>query len=142
MINYGINPDAAFKISFYSKGYLDVTFDTQTFSSQKDYFNNQWTFFAMTFNDSTKLFSLYINNVLELSGTVNSFTKGFGDFLCRIGKNNDTDYFEGALDDIALWNRVLTSEELSALYTPGEQPAYTLIPDPLFEEKFNQFEIG
>jgi alpha-tubulin suppressor-like RCC1 family protein/Leucine-rich repeat (LRR) protein len=141
MINYGTNPDAAFKISFYSKGYLDVTFDTQTFSSQKDYFNNQWTFFAMTFNDSTKLFSLYINNALELSGTVNSFTKGFGDFLCRIGKNNDTDYFEGALDDIAVWNRVLTSEELSTLYTPGEQPAYTLIPDPRFEEKLINLKL-
>lgn len=135
MINYGTNPDAAFKISFYSKGYLDVSFDTQIFSSQKDYFNSQWTFFAMTFNDSTKSFSLYINNALELSGTVNSFTKGFGDFLCRIGKNNDTDYFEGALDDIAVWNRVLTPQEIAALYTPGEQPTYTLIPDPSFEQK-------
>jgi Leucine-rich repeat (LRR) protein len=140
IINYGNNPDAAFKISLYSKGYLDVTFDTQTFSSQKDYFNNQWTFFAMTFNDDTNLFSLYINNVLELSGTVDLFKNGFGD-SCRIGKNKEKDYFEGTIDDIAVWNRVLTPEEISALYTPGKpEILYTSIPDANFEKKL--IELG
>ncbi|SHG12443.1 leucine-rich repeat domain-containing protein [Flavobacterium johnsoniae] len=140
LINYGNNPDTAFRISFYSKGYLDVTFNNQTISSQKDYFNNQWIFFAFTFNDDTNFFSLYINNVLELSGTVDLFTQEFGNSL-RIGKNNEKDFFEGALDDIGLWNRVLTPAELSALYTPGQpQITYTLIPDTNFEKKL--IELG
>jgi len=138
VINYGNNPDNAFKMSFYAKGYLDVIFEKQTFSSQKNYFNNQWTFFALTFDDNTNFFSLYINNVLELSGTADLFPNGFGDSL-RIGKNNEKDFFEGALDDIAIWNRVLTPAELSALYTPGP-PSYTLIPDTNFEKKL--IELG
>ncbi|MFC0777838.1 LamG-like jellyroll fold domain-containing protein [Flavobacterium sp. HJSW_4] len=138
VINYGNNPDNAFKMSFYAKGYLDIIFEKQTFSSQKNYFNNQWTFFALTFDDNTNFFSLYINNVLELSGTADLFPNGFGDSL-RIGKNNEKDFFEGALDDIAIWNRVLTPAELSALYTPGP-PSYTLIPDTNFEKKL--IELG
>jgi len=138
IINYGNNPDNAFKISFYSKGYLDVTFEKQVFSSQKNYFDNEWTFFALTFNDDTNVFSLYINNVLELSGTADLFANGFGDSI-RIGKNNQKDFFEGALDDIAIWNRVLTPGELSALYTPGP-PSYTFIPDANFEKKL--IELG
>ncbi|WP_338841598.1 leucine-rich repeat domain-containing protein [Flavobacterium ginsenosidimutans] len=138
VINYGNNPDNAFKISFYSKGYLDITFEEQTFSSQENYFNSQWTFFALTFDDNTNFFSLYINNVLELSGTADLFANGFGDSI-RIGKNNEKDYFEGVLDDIAIWNRVLTPTELSALYTPAP-PSYTLIPDANFEQKL--IELG
>ncbi|QOG02972.1 LamG-like jellyroll fold domain-containing protein [Flavobacterium sp. MDT1-60] len=133
LASYGADADS-FKITFYRKGYLDVNFDSQTFSSQKNYFNNEWTFFAMTFDDDTNVFSLYINNVLELTGTVNLFTKGFGG-ICNIGKNNANNYFEGSIDDIAIWNRVLTPQEISALYVPGNNINYTLIPDSNFEQK-------
>jgi alpha-tubulin suppressor-like RCC1 family protein/Leucine-rich repeat (LRR) protein len=133
LASYGADADS-FKINFYRKGYLDVNFDSQTFSSQKNYFNNEWIFFAMTFDDDTNVFSLYINNVLELTGTVNLFTKGFGG-ICNIGKNNANNYFEGSIDDIAIWNRVLTPEEISAMYTPGNTITYTLIPDANFEKK-------
>ncbi|MFH7016362.1 LamG-like jellyroll fold domain-containing protein [Flavobacterium sp. FlaQc-47] len=134
LASYGAVADS-FKISFYRKGYLDVNFDSQVFESQKNFFNDQWTFFAMVFDENTHVFSLYINNVLELTGTVNAFTNGFGG-ICEIGKNSSKDYFEGSIDDIGIWNRALTQKEITDLYESGK-PAnlYTLIPDANFEKK-------
>ncbi|MCR4032589.1 leucine-rich repeat domain-containing protein [Flavobacterium panacis] len=133
LINYGSEADS-FTISLYLKGYLNVLFGGQLISSQKNYFNNKWTFFAMTFDDNTDIFSLYINGVLELTEKINSFPKGFSG-ICTIGKNNQNNYFEGDLDDLGLWNRVLSAEEISILYSSSKPIAYTSIPDVNFEKK-------
>lgn len=121
VLNYGNTPSSAFKISFYRKGYFDVTFGSQVFSSQEYYFNNEWTFFAMTFDNTNKTFSLYINNVLKITGITNLFTQEFGSYF-RVGKNDSNNYFEGSLDDIGVWNRMLTSQEISNLYYSNTAP--------------------
>ncbi|MCD0474319.1 T9SS type A sorting domain-containing protein [Flavobacterium sp. EDS] len=121
VLNYGNTPSSAFKISFYRKGYFDVAFGSQVFSSQEYYFNNEWTFFAMVFDNTNKTFSLYINNVLKITGIANLFTQEFGSYF-RIGKNDSNNYFEGSLDDIGVWNRMLTSQEISNLYYSNTAP--------------------
>lgn len=121
VLNYGNTPSSAFKISFYRKGYFHVAFGSQVFSSQEYYFNNEWTFFAMVFNNTNKTFSLYINNVLKITGIANLFTQEFGSYF-RIGKNDSNNYFEGSLDDIGVWNRMLTSQEISNLYYSNTAP--------------------
>jgi alpha-tubulin suppressor-like RCC1 family protein/Leucine-rich repeat (LRR) protein len=142
LLNYGniSDPNYWFKISFYRKGYLDVQFDSKTFSSQENYFNNEWTFFAMTFDDASNTYSLYINNVYVMGGSADLYTNGFGN-LFRIGRNKLNNYFEGAIDDIGIWNRVLTQEELTGLYNPVNNDLYTLIPDINFEKKLIALEI-
>jgi Leucine-rich repeat (LRR) protein len=134
LLNYGniTDPNYWFKISFYRKGYLDIQFDAKTVSSQENYFNNQWTFFALTFDSATNTYSLYINNVYKMGGSASLYTNGFGN-LFRIGRNKLNNYFEGSIDDIGVWNRVLTSEEISGLY--NSKSTYTLIPDTNFEKK-------
>ncbi len=141
LLNYGnvSDPNYWFKISFYRKGYLDIQFDSKTFSSQDDYFNNEWTFFAMVFDDPTNTFSLYINNQLKLSGSADLYTNGFGN-LFRIGKNKSNNFFEGSIDDIGIWNRTLTPQEISTLYNAPKPILYTLIPDINFENKL--IELG
>lgn len=136
LLNYGniSDPDYWFKISFYSKGYLDIQFDAETFQSQENYFNNEWTFFAMTFDDTNNTYSLYINGVYKMGGTASLYTNGFNN-LFRIGRNKLNNYFEGDIDDIGIWNRVLTQEEIKGLYNPANNDIYTLIPDPNFEQK-------
>ncbi|GGF01110.1 LamG-like jellyroll fold domain-containing protein [Flavobacterium limi] len=141
LLNYGnvSDPNYWFKISFYRKGYLDIQFDSKTFQSQDNYFNNEWTFFAMVFNDETNTFSLYINNVLKLSGSADLYTQGFGN-LFRIGKNKSNNFFEGSIDDIGIWNRTLTPQEITAIYNAPKPIFYTLIPDLNFENKL--IELG
>ncbi|MCI9845329.1 LamG-like jellyroll fold domain-containing protein [Flavobacterium pectinovorum] len=141
LLNYGnvSDPNYWFKISFYRKGYLDIQFDSKTFQSQDNYFNNEWTFFAMVFNDETNTFSLYINNQLKLSGSADLYTNGFGN-LFRIGKNKSNNFFEGSIDDIGIWNRILTPQEITTLYNAPKPMFYTLIPDLNFENKL--IELG
>ena len=141
LLNYGnvSDPNYWFKISFYRKGYLDIQFDSKTFQSPDNYFNGEWTFFAMVFNDQTNTFSLYINNILTLSGSADLYTNGVGN-LFRIGKNKSNNYFEGSIDDIGIWNRILTPEEITALYNVPKPILYTLIPDINFENKL--IELG
>ncbi|MFV8341473.1 T9SS type A sorting domain-containing protein [Flavobacterium sp. XS2P39] len=137
LLNYGniSDPNYWFKISFYSKGYLDVQFDSKTFQSQENYFNNTWTFFALTFDDASNTYSLYINNVYKMGGSADLYTNGFGN-LFRIGRNKLNNYFEGAIDDIGIWNRVLTADEITSLYNfKNNANLYTIIPDGNFEKK-------
>lgn len=144
LLNYGniSDPNYWFKISFYRKGYLDIQFDSQTFQSQENYFNNQWTFFALTFDDSTNTYSLHINGVFKMGGTTDLYTNGFGN-LFRIGKNKLNNYFEGTIDDIGIWDRVLTQQEITGLHNAGSNDPnlFTLIPDINFEKKLIALDI-
>ena len=134
LLNYGniTDPNYWFNISFYRKGYLNIQFDSKTFQSQENYFNNQWTFVALTFDESSNTYSLYINNVYKMGGSASLYTNGFGN-LFRIGRNKLNNYFEGAIDDIGIWNRVLTPEEITSLY--NFKNTYTIIPNINFEKK-------
>lgn len=139
IFNYG-NAEKLQRLSLYiySKGYLEpITgsdFSNDDFYVNNfNYANNDWYFFTLTYN-GTKL-SLYVNGkfVDERAVSLNTTNNIF-----RLGErypDNKDEWFKGKIDDVAIWNRVLTPEEILALYTPGEQPAYTLIPDPNFEQK-------
>lgn len=117
LLNYGEISDPVdwFKISFYRKGYLDIQFNSNTYSSQENYFNNKWTFFTFVFDGITSTYSMYINNVYKLGGSAYLHTNGHN--LFRIGRNKLNNYFEGTIDDIGIWNRALSAQEISAVYT-------------------------
>ena len=140
IFNYGaLSRFQRFGLTVYSKGYLETltgpnAIGDDFYVNNFNYLSNDWYFFAITYN-GTKV-SLYVNGVfvseknVALNTTNNLFRIGR-----RISGDTTNEYFKGEIDDICIWNRVLTPEEISALYTPGEQPAYTLIPDPNFEQK-------
>ncbi|KIQ21280.1 chromosome condensation regulator RCC1 [Flavobacterium sp. MEB061] len=126
-------------LSIYSKGYLQMisgaSFSNDDFYINNfDYANDSWYFFTVTY-DGTKI-SIFVNGKLVDQKAVNLNTVGN---IFRIGEriSGDTvkEGFKGTIDDIAIWNRVLTPEEILAMYTPGNSTNYTLIPDPNFEKK-------
>ncbi|MBO9583149.1 MAG: T9SS type A sorting domain-containing protein [Flavobacterium sp.] len=140
IFNYGaLSRLQRFGLTIYSKGYLETSTgpnatDDDFYVNNFNYLSNDWYFFTLTYN-GTKV-SLYVNGVFvsEKNAAINTTNN-----LFRLGKriSGDTtnEYFKGEIDDIGIWNRVLTPEEISAMYTPGEQSAYTLIPDFNFEQK-------
>jgi alpha-tubulin suppressor-like RCC1 family protein len=126
-------------LSIYSKGYLQMIsgadFSSDDFYINNfDYANNDWYFFTLTY-DGTKI-SIFVNGQLVDQKAVNLDTVGN---IFRIGQrisgDNVKEGFKGTIDDIAIWNRVLTPEEIAALYTPVSTTNYTLIPDANFEKK-------
>ncbi|WP_316636145.1 leucine-rich repeat domain-containing protein [uncultured Flavobacterium sp.] len=126
-------------LSIYSKGYLQMISGTNLstddfYVNNFDYSNNDWYFFTLTY-DGTKL-SVYANGKFVSEKAVNLNTV---DNIFRIGQrisgDNVKEGFKGTIDDIAIWNRVLTPEEISAMYVPANTNNYTLIPDSNFEQK-------
>ncbi len=81
-----------------------------------------WYMATAIIDDSTKEFKLYVNGDLKDNDTYSgSLASGgsnicFGSTACGSGSN----YFNGTLDDVLVFNRVLSATEIKALYNSSE----------------------
>lgn len=141
IFNYGIlEKTQRLSLSVYSKGYLNVVngpvfSDNSFYINNFDYSNNDWYFYTLTYDGSKA--SIFINgefvseNIISLNTTGNTLKIGQ-----RISGDTTDESFKGKIDDIGIWNRVLTQTEIIALYESGNTAnSYTLIPDANFEKK-------
>lgn len=102
------NPSALGKVAFWARD-NDTPF-SNTISL------NVWTMFSVVYNNNTVL--LYENGILILANdysfipliTPQSSIFHIGNF------NNNVKGFYGQIDDVSLWNRALTQEEITNLY--------------------------
>jgi hypothetical protein len=99
---------------------------------------NRWYNFTTTYNKTTETLEYYLNGFLKTSlnlafeidntpldiyiGTHIPQTAG------SCASNNG---FSGTLDDIGIWNRVLTPDEIKGLYTGGMCFQYITVTDTL-----------
>lgn len=97
--------------SFWSTGAYRLKCDTN------------WVFYASTYDNATKIVSIYINGVL-----VNTINETDPQAIVRtstnqmyIGRNGSSSvyFIKGKLDDLRIYNRVLTDIEIRALYHEG-----------------------
>jgi hypothetical protein len=80
---------------------------------------NNWNQIVYTINDANNSGSVYLNGILLIQGltsytgwsTTNTLPLIFG-----MDKPGIVDYANGKLDDIGIWNRALTPQEISDLY--------------------------
>jgi len=80
-------------------------------------YQNQWVYAVLTF-DGTTLKS-YINGILRNQWTRNGILTYNINGNIWLGGRNSTDYpryFSGAIDDVRIYNRALTSAEILQLY--------------------------
>lgn len=76
---------------------------------------NQWEHYVCMYING--VMRVYRNGVLEVSATY-TYTGALSTALpFYIGKDIGTSYFNGSIDDIAIWNRSLTNCEIQKLYT-------------------------
>lgn len=77
--------------------------------------SNQWYNFIITRSDSVKLF---VNGMLiQKMTTANNFQYYSNPVSISIGKRIGMDhYFDGIIDDIGIWNRVLSPSEILTIY--------------------------
>ncbi|AYN05663.1 LamG-like jellyroll fold domain-containing protein [Flavobacterium sp. 140616W15] len=141
IFNYGIlEKTQRLSLSVYSKGYFNVVngpvfSDNSFYINNFDYSNNDWYFYTLTYDGSKA--SIFINgefvseNIISLNTTGNTLKIGQ-----RISGDTTDESFKGKIDDIGIWNRVLTQTEIIALYeSENTANSYTLIPDENFEKK-------
>ena len=87
---------------------------------------NEWNMITISRNSTNT--TLYINGTFEKSGGIHhvgaipngnlSFGKVF---------NDEPWYLTGSIDEVSIWNRSLTEEEITELYSSGEGLTYTSI---------------
>jgi hypothetical protein len=87
--------------------------------------DNQWHHIAGVIDDTAKKYYVYVDGVLEgdcsFTGTLSAHsTKGIS-----LGARNYADrFYDGLIDEVGIWNRVLTSDEISDLYNSGTGLSY------------------
>ena len=106
------------------RGNLSDPFDTKNQSSYSSI--NTWTMITMVRNYNNDL-KLFIGGVLvdvdtDITGLANPFTNQrnifVGAFL-NAYTSQLMQFMHGKIDDIGIWNRVLTAQEIEALYNQG-----------------------
>jgi hypothetical protein len=95
----------------------DVSYQSGTSQGLQTNFSlNVWNHLTVTFDGNEV--KCFINGVFSFSAQ-KDFNTQFSEF--RLGKSVDSheqgEFFNGILDDIAIYNRALTQEEITALYT-------------------------
>jgi uncharacterized protein (TIGR02145 family) len=115
-INFGANVslDKKFNFGMYSNGALGSPWVENT----DTIFLNNWYHIVTTLDFVNKISCLYVNGVLVSSDTGTIANRPNNPFL-RIGRIvlwNTWPTFNGKLDDMRVYNRVLTASEITSLY--------------------------
>jgi hypothetical protein len=92
--------------------------------------DNSWHFVGVTCNNG--LVQLYQDGIstglsLQMSPNINGTNKALGANIDNSGNNN----FIGSLDDIGIWNRALTQQEITNLYHASNLGIDNLLVDDL-----------
>lgn len=80
---------------------------------------------VMTFDASAATMELWVNGSSQgtATGSFTSIYNGSSDFRIS-GLGNSTSFFDGVLDEVGIWSKVLTSSEISDLYNSGTPLEY------------------
>jgi hypothetical protein len=77
-----------------------------------------WFFVVGVYDSANSLIKIYVNAVMETDETASgSATDTNGVFAIGRKGGTDSNYFDGIVDDVAIFNRALTAAEITYLYT-------------------------
>lgn len=117
------------------KLYLHTDVDLYYVSSTKIINDGEWHFVVGTF-DGVQL-SIYIDGIAEGSSTANYSTGN--SINIRLGRDSDLWFYKGLLDDVRLYNRAITSDEVFALYNEGKTATEISNINTLKKDLFNAY---
>jgi hypothetical protein len=86
---------------------------------------------------------IYVDGVEESRNTIGSVISYASSDPLMIGirrPNTDTQIFDGLLDEVALWNRGLSGEEVRAIFDAGSAGMCQPVPPPTIEELLERIE--
>lgn len=119
--------------NLYHRGYYNGNFyptnSITLFSSNKG-FDNSWNHVILTYNSNSVTFylngidvgSIPVSGEIYLEGVSSGFIVGcLGRIDCQ------TNFFRGYLDELGIWDRSLSSEEIGKLYNSGRGLAFPFV---------------
>src|ERR687897_2133800 len=125
--NYGI----WFTPSETLQGGFETTGGTNRYvTSANTYNDGQWHHGVVTFDNPNNIVRLFVDGVQIGSLSTSSNPDNTGSQPLRIGGNAQSlteDFFVGQLDEVGVWNRALTSAEITNLMNTGLFPSSGLV---------------
>lgn len=114
--------------SSFSNGNCVTTSNNTVWGNIADVPNNTWVMLTVQINN-TGLVKHFLNGQLiySFSSGVPLSTCNSASSTLRFGGphwNSDPEWFDGKIDDIGIWNRVLTIQEIQELYNQGNQSVW------------------
>ncbi|MFO7969946.1 MAG: LamG domain-containing protein, partial [Candidatus Izemoplasmatales bacterium] len=112
-----IDDDTPFVLRAYTfSGITTITPSTESLIA------GEWYHAVMTYNGS--VIKLYINGVLNNTGTQAYTQSNKNITLGSDDANTGDDFYDGIIDEVGIWSRALTSDEVSDLYNGGDGLPY------------------
>ncbi len=79
--------------------------------------DNTWHFISFTYDNTTGTWNFYIDASTTGSSTaVTAIAPVNTDFRIGVGQWSSSDYFQGLIDDVRIYNRALSAAEIAAIY--------------------------
>jgi hypothetical protein len=94
---------------------------------------DQWYFVAATYDTNNDAYQVFLDGALHKSGTYpSSLTVPAAAPLSLGTRTGSSNYFIGTLDDVQIFNRILSASEIADLYAAGAPmaPGYTEVYEP------------
>ncbi len=85
----------------------------------------EWTHASITVNPSTRAYKIYMNGILDGSGTYSSDLVAFSNSTLFIGKSYYGEFFEGNISQVGIWYGELTQAQIQSVM---ESTSYSKIP--------------
>jgi hypothetical protein len=111
------------RLSFFVGG-----FET-SLNGQKEISTGQWTHLAVTRDGSNGQFKIYVNGLLDGTATGATGLLKANPIIAIGGNVGDVRFFNGLVDDVRFYSRVLSGAEVASLVPPNTGPTISTIND-------------
>ena len=99
---------------------------------------NRWTHVVITFNNQENRMRMFINEIQVASGeTIGGIQSTTQDTTIGGIINSNSEFFNGAIDELKIYNKELSQSEINTLYSTNSQS--TQLNEQTFIDKINQF---
>lgn len=127
------NSGAQKRLTVYLNGTNVALYTWNTdFDSATAVSNGTWAMATLTYNNGS--IELFINGVSKVTGTAGTSAGSANDFSIGAGYGDFGAKYNGMVDEVGVWSRVLTGAEITSLYNSGNATQYPfgltdLLPD-------------
>ena len=114
---------------YFSDAKIRLVSDTNDYTSTNNVINiNEYNHIVVTYDNSNKNIVIYVNNVKVIDETLTSEITAYDGHILTLGYQilATTNRFNGYFDELAIYDRALSEDEIEELYNNGDGLAYPL----------------
>jgi hypothetical protein len=105
-------------LGYRADGRYSLAFWSNDLNTSLNFTEGLWRHWVMSYDENTQSQDLYLNGELLTQRTASANYQGSGTLYIGSRFNSGSTHYEGILDEIKIYDRALTAEEVKQLYNP------------------------